>query len=117
MKQKYENRYKCRCNICGHQWWSRNDKEPWKCPSIECQSFKWNKGEPIDEVDEASRLLAFADKYEKEDQERQRLEQPIIEFPKEEQERIKKLKSKIKKLRDMGKIELADAMEQELRGK
>lgn len=93
MRQKFENRYVCKCEICNHQWLSRNDKVPRRCSNIDCQSFKWNRGieeirlEPIEEkleecerkyiydpTDEheieAKRILVMAEKYEKEEEER-----------------------------------------------
>lgn len=48
--QKVENKYLCNCNICGHQWLTRNDSVPRRCANVECQSFKWNKEEPKEEA-------------------------------------------------------------------
>lgn len=45
MKQKFENRYACKCEICNHQWLSRNDEVPRRCANVKCQSFKWDRGE------------------------------------------------------------------------
>lgn len=38
-----DGRNRCICEICGHEWYQRGRKEPWKCPMLTCQSTRWNK--------------------------------------------------------------------------
>lgn len=95
MIEKFENKNLCKCEICGHRWLSRNDTVPWKCPALDCQSFKWNR-----EWEETERIIAMGTNFEqsqskviepkediKEEQSKSMeiIEQPnpIIEQPKE----------------------------------
>lgn len=32
-----------RCEVCGHEWVSRIEKLPVKCPNQKCQSPNWNE--------------------------------------------------------------------------
>lgn len=36
------DKYKLKCNKCGHVWIKKSDKLPLKCPNIKCQSPYWN---------------------------------------------------------------------------
>jgi hypothetical protein len=38
----------CRCEVCGHLWYSIAKKKPEACPNRKCRSREWNgaKGRP-----------------------------------------------------------------------
>lgn len=138
MKQKFENRYMCKCEICNHQWLSRNDEVPRRCANVDCQSFKWDRGEILHKTEpepkqnfeegeeeeederkyifdptaeheiEARRILERADQIE-----RERIER--LKVDKVSKEKIKKLKSLSKEARKKGDIELANRAEQKLK--
>ena len=41
---------KCRCLICGHEWFSRTDKVPMKCANNICSSVYWNDEQREDPI-------------------------------------------------------------------
>lgn len=42
-----QGRPKCVCDVCGHEWLPRRNKEPYKCPKLKCQSTQWNDDEMV----------------------------------------------------------------------
>lgn len=36
------DKYKLKCNKCGHIWIKKGDKLPLKCPNMKCQTVHWN---------------------------------------------------------------------------
>jgi rubrerythrin len=43
-----EQAMKLKCKVCGHQWFSRQDKPPLRCPNPHCGSAKWKDGRKVE---------------------------------------------------------------------